>query len=113
MFFLILILLLLIGCVLTIVTVQNMMTPYVHLYLFNWQSPSLPLGLVVLFAFLLGALLLYIVSVLSAWRDRRELTRLRRRVSELEQRVSTVQNVPPIQPMAQMPGMPVPLPPQN
>lgn len=111
MFFLILILLLLIGSALTIITVQNMMTPYVHLDVFSWQSPSLPLGLVVLFAFLLGALLLYIVSALSAWRDRRELTHLRRRVSELEQRLTTLQNVPPMPPMVQMPEMPVP--PQN
>ena len=108
MFFVILILLLLIGCALTIITMQNMVTPYVHLYLFNWQSPNLPLGLVVLFAFLLGALLLYIVSVLSAWRDRRELTRLRRRVNELEQHLTLVQNVPPAQPLMQMPGTPVP-----
>ena len=57
----------------------------VHLTVFAWNAPVLPLGVVVLFSCLLGALLLYSVSVLSALRDRRALTKLRRRVVELEQ----------------------------
>ena len=52
---------------------------------FGWHAPALPLGVLVLLAFSLGALILYIVSVLSAWKDRRQLARLRRRVAELEQ----------------------------
>ena len=57
----------------------------VHLTVFAWNAPVLPLGVVVLFSCLLGALLLYSVSVLSALRDRRALKKLRRRVVELEQ----------------------------
>jgi len=57
----------------------------VHLSVFGWHPPVLALGVVVLLSCLLGALLLYSVSVLSAQRDRRALTKLRRRVVELEQ----------------------------
>ena len=56
----------------------------VHLRLFGWHAPALPLGALLLAACLLGALLLYVVTVLSALRDRRALARLRRRVAELE-----------------------------
>lgn len=61
------------------------LTIEVHVKMFGWHAPALPMGLIVLLAFLLGALLLYIVTVLSAWKDRRQLARLRRRVAELEQ----------------------------
>lgn len=57
----------------------------VHLTVFGWQAPVLPLGVVLLLSCLLGALLLYSVSVLSALRDRRTLAKLRRRVVEFEQ----------------------------
>ncbi|HLX57362.1 MAG TPA: lipopolysaccharide assembly protein LapA domain-containing protein [Ktedonobacteraceae bacterium] len=57
----------------------------VHLTLFGWRAPVLPLGALLLLSCLTGALLLYIVTVLSALRDRRALAKLRRRVAELEQ----------------------------
>jgi hypothetical protein len=38
-----------------------------------------------LLSWVLGALLLYVVTVVSAWRERRELRTLRKRVAELEQ----------------------------
>jgi uncharacterized integral membrane protein len=95
MFFLVLILFLIVGSALTIVTIQNLLAPPVHVIFFTWQTPSLPAGLVVLFSFLLGALLLYLVSTLSAWRDKREITRLERQVRELEQRLTvTTQGMP-------------------
>jgi uncharacterized integral membrane protein len=115
MFFVILILFLLFGSALTIVTIQNLAGPYLHVAFFIWQTPPLPVGLIVLLAFLLGALLLYLVSVLSAWRDRREIKRLRKRVGELEQHLAA-----PMGPGFSQPGassilpMPnVPMPPQG
>ena len=73
--------------VLAVLAYENFaaLTIVVHLKVFGWHAPALPLGVLVLLAFLSGALLLYIVTVLSAWKDRRQLARLRRRVAELEQ----------------------------
>ncbi len=84
MFFVILILFLAFGSLLTIITVQNLETS-VSLSVFAWHMPMLPLGLVVVFSFLLGALLLYVVSLLSAWYDGRQIKRLRQRIAQLEQ----------------------------
>jgi uncharacterized integral membrane protein len=83
MIYLVLLICLLVGSALTIVALQNLSTE-VQFMLFIWSTPRIPLGLPVLVAFLLGALVLYIVSLLSAVQDRREVRRLRRRVSELE-----------------------------
>jgi uncharacterized integral membrane protein len=73
--------------VLAALAVENfaVLTIEVHVKVFGWHAPALPLGVLVLLAFLLGALLLYIVSVIAAWKDRRQLARLRRRLAELEQ----------------------------
>jgi uncharacterized integral membrane protein len=83
----VLIIFVLAGGVLAVLTYENFatLTVEVHLTVFRWHTPALPLGVVLLFAFLSGALLLYVVTVLSALRDRRQLARLRRRVAELEQ----------------------------
>jgi uncharacterized integral membrane protein len=77
----------LVGGALAVLAYENFatLTIAVHFTLFGWRAPVLPLGVVLLLACLLGALLLYIVTVLSAWRDRRQLAKLRRRVAELEQ----------------------------
>ncbi len=83
MIYLVLLICLLVGSALTIVALQNMSTE-VQFMLFTWSTPRIPLGILVLVAFLLGALVLYIVSLLSAVQDRREVRRLRRRVTELE-----------------------------
>jgi uncharacterized integral membrane protein len=85
----------------------------VSLAVFGWHSPSLPIGLWILLAFFLGALLLYLVAVASAMNDRRELRKLRRRVADMEQaaptnKVASMQNAAPIVPMVPMPGMPPP-----
>jgi uncharacterized integral membrane protein len=83
----VLIIFVLAGGMLAVLAYENFATLAieVHLRVFGWHAPALPLGLVVLLACLLGALLLYVVTVLSAWRDRRQLAKLRRRVAELEQ----------------------------
>ncbi len=116
MFFLVLLLFLLAGGIFAVITVENLTTP-VHLILFSWQTPEIPLGLLVLSAFLLGALLLFLVSFLSAWSDKRELRGLHVRIQELEQQQVMQQgpaNISPMPPMhtnsstLQMPGMFIP-----
>ena len=110
MFYLILFVFVLVGGILTIITLGNLFT-MVHLVLFTWQAPALPLGLLLLLFFLLGALLLYLVAFLSARSDKREIGSLRKRVAQLEQQVKEQTNRPntmSLQPGAsilQMPGM--------
>ena len=128
----ILILFLLICGGLAIVTALNLSTQ-VHLSLFTWQTPDLPVGFWVMAAFFLGALLLYLVSVASALGDRREIKTLRKRIAELEQLPASASKIPmstsPMPgtsgqqaqmyksgPLMPMPGSPPPnsdLPPQN
>jgi len=83
----ILVLFVLVGGALAVLAYENFaaLTTEVHLTLFGWHAPALPLGAWLLLACLLGALPLYIVTVLSALRDRRQMAKLRRRVAELEQ----------------------------
>jgi len=50
-----------------------------------WHSPSLPIGLWILISCLSGALIMYLLSIPIALRDRRELNMLRQRVTEFEQ----------------------------
>lgn len=85
------------------------------------QTQPLPVGWLLLLAFLLGALMLYLITVSSAVEDRREFKRLRARVTELEQ-AATVPHLatppeqspsvaplpPPSAPVVPMPGMPGP-----
>src|SRR5713101_5880651 len=75
------------GGLLAVLAIENFTTLMIEVPLtaFGWHAPILPLGVVLLLSCLLGALLLYSVSVLSALRDRRALAKLRRRVAELEQ----------------------------
>ena len=75
------------GGMLAVLVYENVATlaVEVHLRVFGWHAPALPLGVIMLLACLLGAALLYIVTVVSALRDRRQLAKLRRRVAELEQ----------------------------
>lgn len=86
------------------------------------QTQPLPVGLLLLLTFLLGALMLYLITVSAAVEDRRELKRLRVRVVELEQAMATRQptsseqsppvspppppSSPPSAPVVPMPGMP-------
>ena len=112
MLYLILFIFVLAGGTLALLAAQNFSTD-VQLKLFAWQTAHMPLGLVIAAAFLLGALLFYIVSVLSAVSDRRELKKLRKRIDELE-RTSLSPRLPsgPLQvapsqvpPIVPMPGI--------
>ncbi len=107
MIYIILLIFVLVGGSLTFLMLQNS-TP-AHFSLFGWQSPEMPLGVLLLAAFLLGALLLYAVAIASAWQDRREVKQLRTRIAELEQAQmrrpsGPIQAVPPTAPLP-MPGM--------
>lgn len=109
MLYLILVLLLLVASAVTWITIDNL-SSHLVLEVFIWQTPPLPVGLLILLAFLLGALLLYIVSVLSAVGDYYEMRQLRKRVAALEQQIAAhVQEPPPpitSSPTIPMPGMP-------
>src|SRR5437762_875681 len=65
MFFVVLALFLLICGGLVVLTVQNLSTP-VHLVFYTWHTPAVPVALWIVGAFLLGTLLLYLISVTSA-----------------------------------------------
>lgn len=93
MFYLLLLIFLLMGGILAWITWQNLSSS-VQLVFFNWHTPHLPIGLWLIGSFLLGALLLYLTSVLSARRERRELKELRTRVAELEQEKAQAQTAP-------------------
>ena len=96
MLYIVIILFLLFSGVLAVVAFENF-TTQVQISLFAWQSPDLPLGLLLLLVFVLGAVLLYLVSAASAWQDWHELRRLRQRIGELE----IVMNQQPIVPAPQ------------
>jgi uncharacterized integral membrane protein len=103
--YIILLIFVLVGGSLTLLMLQNLAPA--HFSLFGWQLPGMPLGVLLLAAFLLGALLLYAVAVASAWQDRRELKKLRTKIAELEQ----AQMRRPSGPMqAVPPGASVPMP---
>lgn len=88
MFILILLLFLLVCGGLAVLTIFNFATQ-VHIVFLSWQSPTLPLGMWMMMTFFLGALLLYLVSIVSAWDDRREIKKLRKQNLELQQQIIT------------------------
>jgi uncharacterized integral membrane protein len=104
MIYLILLVFVLVGGALAVLALDNFPTE-VQITLFTWRIPHFSLGLMLVVAFLLGALFLYIVSALSALQDHRELKRLRKRVTELE-RASSAKP-----PGAPLPGTPTQSPP--
>ena len=113
MIYLMLVIFLLVGGTLTVLTIQNL-DMVVPLAVFSWQTPSLPVGLLLLSSFILGALLLYLLALASALRDTRDLKKLRRRIAELEQVTATMVaplSAPGISAVP-MPGMPNPNPEQ-
>ena len=110
MVYIILLIFVLVGGSLTLLMLQN--SAPAHFSLFGWQSPEMPLGVFMLAAFLLGALILYAVAIASAWQDRREVKHLRARIAALEQAQmrspsGPMQAVPPVAPLP-MPGMSAP-----
>jgi uncharacterized integral membrane protein len=82
-----LLLLILLVVAVVLVAVQNyaILLTGVHLNLFSWHLPGIPLFLFCLFGIFLGGLLLYIVSTLSARRDTSELGKLRVQVGKLSE----------------------------
>lgn len=128
MLYIVIILFLLFSGVLAVVAFENF-TTQVQIAIFAWQSPDLPLGLLLLLVFVLGAVLLYLVSAASAWQDWHELRRLHSRIDELEAVISQhtivpappgaqgvqeaqgtpeVQGTAPVQPMQPPPIVPMP-----
>lgn len=108
MLYVAIILFVLVSTALAVLVIQNLLTD-VPLSLLIWQ-PHISLGLLLLLAFASGAILLYILSVASAWQDTRELKRLRLRVTELEQAAAnaTTSPLPGAAPIVPMPGMTTP-----
>jgi uncharacterized integral membrane protein len=93
-FYLILVLFVIVGSALTILTVQNLANS-VQLTLFGLKTPAIPAGLLIFLAFLGGALLLYLVAIVSARHDQRRIKKLRQRVKELEQEKQQAMAQPP------------------
>src|SRR2546426_6920087 len=98
----------LVSTVLAVLVFENLLND-VPLSIIVWQ-PHISLGLLLLLAFALGALMLYILSAVSAWQDRLELKRLRLRVAELEQAAANASTapLPGAAPIVPMPGMTTP-----
>jgi uncharacterized integral membrane protein len=118
-FYLILVLFVIVGSALTVLTVQNLATS-VPLTLFGLKTPGIPPGLLIFLAFLSGALLLYLVALVSARHDQRRIKKLRQRVKELEQeKLQAKAQQPPMAmnmqpPMNMPPSMQPPMqPPMN
>jgi uncharacterized integral membrane protein len=91
--YLILVIFVLAGGVIAVLAFENFSTllTELHLVLFGWHAPALSLGGLLLLSCMFGGLLLYVVTLLSAARERRELRRLRKRVAELEAVQQSVQ----------------------
>jgi uncharacterized integral membrane protein len=116
-FYVVLLVLVLPGGALAVLVIENfaLLSTATQLSFFIWHMPPLPMGLWLLISCLYGALMLYLLSILSALRERREIRMLRQRVAELEQAhvnvpVGPLQAYPP--PIVPMPGISSgPLPP--
>lgn len=85
----ILVVILLSGGLVTYVAVHNL-TPPVQLDLFVWHIGNLPLGVWLIGAFLCGAIVLYLVSMLAGLEDRHKIKVLRKRVRALEEQVAAM-----------------------
>jgi uncharacterized integral membrane protein len=108
MLYVAIILFVLVSMALTVLVIQNLLND-VSLSILIWH-PQISLGMLLLLAFILGAVALYIVSAASAWQDTRELKRLRSRVAELEQAAANAATspLPGSAPIVPMPGMTTP-----
>ena len=106
MLYIAMVLFVLVSVGLAVLAVENFSSD-VTLALVAWQT-HMPLGLLLLLAFALGAAMLYIVSAASAWQDSSELKRLRLRIAELERAAANVPTaaLPGAAPIVPMPGMP-------
>lgn len=78
----------------------------VSLSLVIWHTPPLPIGWLLLLSYLLGAVMLFLIAAATAWRDTRELKRLRAKVEEMERAMPVSTAVPPgVSTAVPMPGM--------
>ncbi len=117
MFYVVLLVIVLLGAALVVLVIENfsILATATQLTFFILLMPPLPMGLWLLISCLYGALILYLLSILSALWERRELKMLRQRVAELEQAQANVpggpfQAYPP--PIVPIPGISSgPLPP--
>ena len=118
MIYVLLLVVLLLGGTVAVLVIQNLsaFATAVQLSFFVWQTPPFPMGLWLLFSCLFGALVLYMLSMISARQERRELSMLRKRVTELEQAQAKALSAPPqaVPPsIVPMPGIPGPFPPSQ
>jgi uncharacterized integral membrane protein len=93
MSWLIFIVFLLIGGLVSLIAVQNL-TP-VQLDVFSWHVASLPFGAWLIAAFLCGAIALYLISVLSALGDWRKMGALKKQVYALEEQIKAMTHASP------------------
>ncbi|HEU5376494.1 MAG TPA: hypothetical protein VFV38_13720 [Ktedonobacteraceae bacterium] len=111
MFYIALLFLILLGGVAIAIIFQNFLTllsTNVHLTVFSWRTPGIPILLFFLLGACLGGLLLYVFSTFSARQDARIIKKLRARVEELEQEKAQMRSpsgalktnfAPPVVPM--------------
>lgn len=94
MFVFALILFILLLAAAIMIAVQNFAILFsgVHLTLLSLHLPGIPVLLLCLLSALLGGLLLYIVSSISAHRDAREIRKLRARLNELNLQIEELEN---------------------
>ncbi|GCE47076.1 putative integral membrane protein [Thermosporothrix hazakensis] len=88
MIYLMLVILGLIGALVAMFSVQNL--DQVTLSFFSLQL-SLPVGIIFIATFLIGAILLYLVDVAAGKRDKREIARLQKENERLQKRVSEME----------------------
>lgn len=93
MLYIALVLLILLVAVALVIAVQNILVLFssVHLTVFSWHTPGIPILVLCLLGAFLGGVILYIVSSLSAHRDAREIKKLRARVEDLQEEVQKAQ----------------------
>jgi uncharacterized integral membrane protein len=94
-FWVIFVVFLLVGGLVTFVAAQNL-TQVVHLDVLLWHPPNLPVGLWLIAAFLCGAVALYLVSGISALNDLRKMKALRKQALALEERVLAMGQTAPL-----------------
>jgi uncharacterized integral membrane protein len=112
MFYIVLLVMVLLGMALAVLVIENFsfFATVAPLLFFVWQTPPLAMGLWLLISCLLGALVLYLVSLKVALQERRELRRLRQRIAELERAQAPVQVRGPSGSRQTFPPLIVPMP---